>query len=288
VAASFTIAIPTHDRRETALLAARSALSQSRPPVEVLVLCDGCTDGTAAAVRALGEPRLSAIDLPKATGYAYGHRNVALERAQGDAILWLGDDDLLLPEHLERVGERWDAGDVDLVTAPAGSVHPDERIEWIGEDWSAQRNRELLGRRNTNVMASVTLSVRLAREIGGWDAAQPRWGDWDLWKRALAAGGRPAATGDVTVLHFYGSGREQSWRDRVRQNTAWFERLANPDELALLRRRLARLRDEHDAELLALLSEREGQLARIHATMWWRLRVRLARLGKRRRARAGG
>ena len=114
---TFTIAIPTHNRRETALLAARSALQQTRAPVEVLVLCDGCTDGTAEAVREIGDSRVEALDLPKADGYGYAHRNLALERARGSAILWLGDDDLLLPDHLERIGERWDEGDVDIVTA---------------------------------------------------------------------------------------------------------------------------------------------------------------------------
>ena len=122
-ATTFTIAIPTHDRRETALLAARSALRQTRPPLEVVVLCDGCSDGTVDAVRAVGDPRLTAIDLPKANGYGYGHRNLALERARGTVILWLGDDDLLLPDHLERIGERWDERDVDLVTAPAAVVY---------------------------------------------------------------------------------------------------------------------------------------------------------------------
>jgi hypothetical protein len=44
---TFTIAIPTHDRCETVVLAALSALRQSRSPEQVIVLCDGCTDGTA-------------------------------------------------------------------------------------------------------------------------------------------------------------------------------------------------------------------------------------------------
>ena len=281
---TFTIAIPTHDRRETAVLAALSGLRQTRPPVEVIVLCDGCTDGTAQAIRGVGDARLEAVDLPKAPGYAYEHRNVALERARGTAVVWLGDDDLLLPDHLERIGERWDEGGVDLVTAPAAVVDPDDTMSWAGEDWSVPWSREMLFRRNSNVMASVSISAALAREVGGWDGSLPRGGDWDLWKRALLAGGRPSAIGDIGVLHFRATNREQSWADRVRQNAAWLERIGDPTELAAIRKDLARLRMERDAAVLDLLAERERHLGHIHATRWWRLRIFLARLAGRARS----
>jgi glycosyltransferase involved in cell wall biosynthesis len=285
---TYTIAIPTHNRRETALLPARSALRQTRPPLVVVVLCDGCTDGTADAVRGVGDPRLVAVELAKGPGYAYAHRNVALERARATAIVWLGDDDLLLPDHLERIGERWDDGVVEIVTAPAAVVHPDDRMEWLGEDWSVPRSRERLFVRNSSVMASVSIAVRLAREVGGWDGALPRAADWDLWKRAIQGGGRPAAVGDVGVLHFRGTDRAQSWPDRVQQNTAWLERLEDPAELAALRRRLARLRMERDAAVVGRLAERDRRLAHIEGTPWWRLRVALSRLARRDGARGGG
>ena len=244
----------------------------------MIVLCDGCTDGTAAAVRDVDDPRLEAVELPKASGYAYGHRNVALERARGTAILWLGDDDLLLPDHLERIGERWDRSDVDIVTAPAAVVFPDDRMKWVGEDWSVPWSRGMLLTRNSNVMASVSIAVDLARAAGGWDASVPRGGDWDLWKRAIAIGGRPAAIGEITILHFRATGRVQSWPDRVRQNTMWLERIGHPDELATLRRRFPALRMERDAAVLGMLADRDRQLEHIRATRWWRLRVAAARL----------
>ena len=204
---TFTIAIPTHDRRETVVLAARSVLRQTRPPLELIVLCDGCTDGTERALEELGDERLVPLTLPKLPGYAYGHRNIALERARGTAIVWMGDDDLLLPDHLERLGARWDTGRFDLVTAPAAVVQPDDTLEWCGENWGLERSRVALERDNSNVMAGVSVSVALAREAGGWDPAMPRAGDWDLWKRVLATGVRAGAIGDATVLHFRATGR---------------------------------------------------------------------------------
>ena len=249
VGTGFTIAIPTHDRRETVLLAARSALAQTRSPDQVIVLCDGCTDGSAEKLRALGDERLEVLDLPKLPGYAYAHRNVALERACGEAILWLADDDLLLPDHLERLGEVWDAGEADLVSSPGVVVHPDDALEWFGADWGVPRFRAGMATGNSNVMASVSVRAALVREVGGWDAAQPRWADWELWRRCLAAGARAWTTYEPTVLHFRATGRVQEWPDRVRQNTAWWERAGDPAALPELRRTLRRVRAERDAAL---------------------------------------
>lgn len=259
------------------MLAARSALSQKREPVEVIVLCDGCTDGTEAALEELDDDRLVVLALPKLPGYAYAHRNVALERARGSAILWLGDDDLLLPDHLSRIGELWDTGGYDVVSAPAVLVQPDDTLGWLGENWALERNRRALERRNGNVMAGVSIDVELAREIGGWDATVPRAADWDLWRRALAAGARAGGIGKPTVLHFRATGREQPWDERVRQNTAWFERLSQPDGLAAVELLLGRLRDERELQLLEALADRDRKLSELHATRWWRLRMWLAR-----------
>jgi len=287
--ATFTIAIPTHNRRETVVLSACSALRQTRPPAEVIVLCDGCTDDTEAALEELGDDRLVVLSLRKLSGYAYAHRNVALERAHGTAIIWVGDDDLLLPDHLERLGALWDTGLYDLVTAPAVVVHPDDTLEWLGDNWAIERNRIALERRNGNVMAGVSIRATLARDAGGWDASIPRAGDWDLWRRALAAGGRAGAIGDATVLHFRATGRDQPWDERVRQNTLWFERLSRPDGLASIERSLGRLRDEREVAVLERLFGCERELEHLRGTRWWRLRVWLAGArGRARRARAGG
>ncbi len=245
---SFTIAVPTHDRRETALLAVRSVLAQTRQPAAVIVLCDGCSDGTAEAVRALGDPRVTALDLPKGPGYSYAYRDHALE-TDSEVVLWMGDDDLLLPDHLERLGAFWDTGAFDLVQSGSVQVAPDDTLRWVHADWSVPSLRARFERVNTNPMASVSVRRSLALEVGGWDGTLPRSADWDLWKRMLARGARTAASPEPTHLYFRGTDRAQSWPERVAQNSAWFERLGAPAELARLRIDLRRVRDELEGEL---------------------------------------
>lgn len=304
--ATFTIAVPTHDRRETVVLAVRSALAQTRAPEQVIVLCDGCTDGSAEALRALGDPRVEVLELEKAPGYGYEHRNRSLEQARGEAIVWLADDDLLLPDHLERLGALWDTGRYDLVHGSGVVIHPDDTLEWFGTDWSVPAHREELERYNTNPMASIALRVELAQAVGGWDARVERAADWDLWKRAFAAGARSAFSLEPTHLHFRASGREQAWLLRVRQNGAWLARIEDPEGLRDVRIALHRAHGDRTAHALtverwgneqaaaanALHAEvaelhvrlaaseaesvRRGEtLARIEAGGWWRLRRRL-------------
>lgn len=275
MAIGFTVAIPTHDRRETAILAALSALRQTRSPEQVLVLCDGCTDGTADAVRGLGDDRAVPLELSKGEGYAYGHRNRALDLATGDVVLWLGDDDLLLPDHLEQLGRYWDLGMFDLVTTPAVLVEPDDALHWVGADWSVAWHRAWMERGNTNVMASVSVRADLARAVGGWSDAVERRGDWDLWKRVLATGARAADTAVPTVLHFRGTERAQAWADRVAQNTRWLERLSDPAELPVVRRELQRVRAEREARVMERLERIELERDGIVNGRWWRLRERL-------------
>jgi glycosyltransferase involved in cell wall biosynthesis len=306
VTTRFTIAIPTHDRCETVVLAARSALAQTRPPEQVLVLCDGCTDGTTEVLRDLGSSRLEALDWSKAPGYGYEHRNRSLELARGEVILWLADDDLLTPDHLERLGELWDTGRFDLVQSDGVVVHPDDEVECFGADWSVPLSRARLASSNTNPMSSVSVRVDLARAIGGWDVELQRAADWNLWQRALAAGARTARSPELTVLHFRARDRNQAWPLRVRQNAAWLERLEDPQRLlelrisvrraeaerqantencavgleqrrATLQRDLHALEDELNAvrDELGNASRHAETLARIYNGGWWRLRSRV-------------
>ncbi len=177
------------------------------------MLCDGCTDGTAEAIADLREPTIRAISLPKGPGYAYAHRDVAAREGRGDVVTYLGDDDLLLPDHLEQIGAVWDARPApDIVAAPAVIVHEDDELQWLGRDWRIAANRRmLLEVSNTAVMASVSVRRDLVLQVGGWNGALPRAADWDLWQRVLSGGAVPGWSEEPTVLHFRATGRVQPW-----------------------------------------------------------------------------
>lgn len=259
-ATPITVAIPTHDRAGTVVSAVRSALAQTRPPEAVVVLCDGCTDGTPEAVAALGDARVKVLDLPKAPGYGYSHRNEALELAAGGAVAWLGDDDLYLPDHLERVGALLDTGDVDLVQAAACVVGVDSELEPWGMDWRLPAyRRQLLRGHNRTPMGAVAHLARPALEAGGWNDDLPRRGDLDLWQRMLRHGARTAMVATPTLLYFRGTARRQAAADRADQNERFLARMGDPRELT-------RLRSAID---LALHRQAARWMAPARRAWWW-------------------
>ena len=206
---TITVVIPTHNRRETCLLAVTSALEQSSPPVQVIVLADGCDDGTEESLGNLDQA-VEVVSLPKAPGYAYGHRNIAFERARGDVVSWLGDDDLYMPDHLEAVGVALDVEQVELVQARACNVLADGSIASMAMDWRAPHYRELLlGGQNRTPLSAISHRIEPAVAAGGWDAERARGGDLDLWRRMLIAGARSTMLGSATVVHFRAAERQQ-------------------------------------------------------------------------------
>ncbi|MEA2291748.1 MAG: hypothetical protein QOF17_768, partial [Solirubrobacteraceae bacterium] len=238
--ASFSVIVPTHERPETCALAVDSALRQSRPPLEVVVCCDGCSPEAVRALRALAGP-VRVLDLPKAPGYGYANRNVALEAAEGDVIAWLADDDLYLPDHLERVGEVHDTGDVDLVQATCCHVRADGSVEAMSDDWNHPfvRERLLAGDRVACTMSAITHRRESALRVGGWDATMNAGADIDLWRR-MAPVVRSATIAAPTVLHLRNAGRDQPPAERVVQNRELLARIGDPAELARLRAEMGR------------------------------------------------
>jgi hypothetical protein len=288
--ASITVGIPTHNRRETVLMAVQSAVEQTRPPDQVLVIADGCTDGTQEAIEALDHPAVDVLDLPKAPGYGYANRNIALDRARGDVFAWLGDDDLYLPDHLERIGELYDADVADVVQATACWVHPDDVLHGWGMDWSVPLYRELiLSGHNRTPAASLTHLRSRAFEVGGWPEDILKGGDLVLMQRLVGSGSRCAMVAQPTVLKFYAADRDQPEAERVAQIARYLERLGDPRELAHLRAEMARgvhvkaaEGEEYTSEIYRQLVEalgerddREWALQAITSGRWWRLHERI-------------
>jgi hypothetical protein len=169
--------------------AIRSALAQTHPRVEVLVVDNGSTDASPAIARAFGgavrvfvEPRRG---LPIA-------RNRALGESRGEFVQLLDCDDLLHPDKLSRhvalLGERPDAGVVYggarfFENSPTGPESVPADFVLGARDYPTA----LLAR---NLLPPVAALFRrnVARAIGGFDPALPAGEDWDFWLRAAWAG----------------------------------------------------------------------------------------------------
>jgi len=99
--------------------AVRSALAQTWPDTEVIVVDDGSTDGSREVIEALAADASSAAGTAgaarlrtvlKANGGQGSAYNAGFAAARGDIVLFLDADDWLYPEAAERVAGAWRPG----------------------------------------------------------------------------------------------------------------------------------------------------------------------------------
>lgn len=102
-----SIVISTYNRAYCIGDAIQSALNQTLPVAEVLIIDDGSTDNTAEVVAGFNFDKLRYVK--KENGGLADARNRGVEEAVGDYIIWLDDDDLVLPHvhqtYLELLSE---------------------------------------------------------------------------------------------------------------------------------------------------------------------------------------
>lgn len=91
--------IPVHNGAAYLGEAIASALAQTVPPLEVIVVDDGSTDGSAEVAAAFGAPVRCLQRIQSGQGAA---RNHGVQAARGDLIAFLDADDLAHPERLEQ------------------------------------------------------------------------------------------------------------------------------------------------------------------------------------------
>lgn len=126
-----SIVVSSYNYRRFLAQAIDSALCQTWPSVEVIVVDDQSTDGSRALIEGYGE-RIEAIFQPN--GGQGSAINTGFAHCRGQAIIFLDSDDVLLPTAAEWVtaalGDpavaklHWPATEIDEAGAPLGGRAP--------------------------------------------------------------------------------------------------------------------------------------------------------------------
>ena len=180
-----SVVIPTHNHAAFLRQAIDSALSQTLPPLEIIVVDDGSTDETPAILREYGS-RIRPIRQPNA-GVAAA-RNTGIGAATGDLIAFLDSDDVWEPSKLARQVARFKAD------AALGLVHCGlERIDLTGRRLSVlvgglegrvalemlRLDREVIAGPGSTILVPRVI----AEQLGGFDVRLPPSEDWDFCYR---------------------------------------------------------------------------------------------------------
>lgn len=117
----FTVIIPAYNCELYLRDCVDSVLSQSFIDFEVVLVNDGSTDGTSTLCDEIAvDPRVTVLH--QANGGASLARNVGMEHARGDYVVFLDADDELSTDYLGDLANELQAGPVDVIL---GSVRTD-------------------------------------------------------------------------------------------------------------------------------------------------------------------
>jgi glycosyltransferase involved in cell wall biosynthesis len=247
-----TVVIPAFNVERYIVEAVRSALDQTCPALEILVVDDGSTDGTRARldeVRAVPTVRI----LEQANRGASAARNAAIAAARGDIVTFLDGDDRLAPQLLEKsVALMARDAQLDMVFPLCRHIDDDGHPTGVRSKVSASRFdfSAILVRNPIHSASGVSVRRAVLEAVGGFDESLSSNTDFDLWLRISAV--RP---GNVAVVPDY----LLDYRQRPGQLTGDWRRMADNWE-----RVLTRCRDTDPV----VVGRLEGQ-ARAHSLLYW-------------------
>jgi glycosyltransferase involved in cell wall biosynthesis len=188
-----SILIPAYNVEDWIVDTLRSAIQQTWPRIEIIVVDDGSTDGTLALARQF-ESRGVQIVTQENKGSAAA-RNKAFSLSKGDYIQWLDADDLLAPDKIARQVEALQncPSKRTLLSSEWGSFnHRYYRAKFVPTAlWCDLTPLEFLRRKMQYDLYQQTATWLTSRELclaaGPWDTSLSYDDDGEYFCRVMLA-----------------------------------------------------------------------------------------------------
>lgn len=186
-----SVLIPCFNAARYVGAALESVLAQTYAPIEVIVVDDGSTDGSAAEIAKFTDRGVALHT--QASGNAAATRNRAYALSRGAFVLFLDADDMIAPDHVGALLARlepgtravamgqWDRfaqdpGEARFPVRPG--YHDASGPDWLCDDW--------LGGAPMTQCGTFLIPRRLLEEVGGWDERLSLIDDFEFFARVLS------------------------------------------------------------------------------------------------------
>ncbi len=181
-----SILTPVYNGRDYIAYAIESALTQTYPNLEILVVNDGSIDDSAQVIsRYLSDPRVKYFEQPN-RGVAAA-RNTALAHATGEYVGFLDQDDAWLPEKLAiQVAYMESHPEIAMVHSRQNYVDQNRAklaSEFINVEGIEGHCFTTLFNKNRIAVLTVLARRKAIVAAGGFNPLAARADDYELWLR---------------------------------------------------------------------------------------------------------
>ncbi len=227
------VLVPTHNHGRLLELAVGSALAQSIPDIEILIVGDGVDEATREVAIELckGDDRVRFFDNEKGPRHGEVHRHAALQHATGQIVCYLSDDDLWLRDHVATMLEMLQ--DADFAhSLPVGIRADGSVMTWVGNLGVTSSRKQVVENQNFIPFSCGAHTLdRYKRLPHGWRTTPTGiHTDVYMWSQILSDAQCVARSGNrPTTLHFPSSLRpNMTPDDRLGELTTWQSRVDSP------------------------------------------------------------
>lgn len=176
-----SIIIPCYNQGHFLSDAIESALAQTYPNIEVIVVDDGSTDNTMEVVRKYPTVWL----MSQKNKHLSGARNTGIKRAEGTWILPLDSDDKIHPEYVTKTLQCAKNNGSDIVSTWLETFGNENR-RWGSLDVEPVYQNFL---QKNHINCCSLFKKSMWTDLGGYDENMKQgFEDWDFWRRATRKG----------------------------------------------------------------------------------------------------
>ena len=209
-----TVLIPTFNSEFTLPYAVNSALTQTHENIEILIAGDGVSEDYRNQIISLQQTddRIRFLDLPKGLNRGERNRHFAVLDSNSDRVIYLADDDILMPRHVERQIRLLEIA--PFAMSQNGYIDEHNELNLFPTDLSEQKwvDWHLLNppRNRVSITGTSHLKSFYLELAEGWTVVNPgEWTDLALWKQFFALPNFKGITdSEMTVIQLPANFRE--------------------------------------------------------------------------------
>lgn len=180
----FSIVMPVFNGEAFIAEALESILQQNFDSLEIVITDGGSTDKTVSIIQSFNSPK---IKYQTGKDFGLNHAvNKGLLAAKGKFVLWLNSDDFLYPGSLQKVFDKLNNSDIDVLYGNLD--HVDVNGTFMRSHGAIEFDyKTLVNKKNYIPTQCCFIRREILSYIGLFDCSLIWCGDWDMWKRIAAA-----------------------------------------------------------------------------------------------------